>query len=549
MLRELQISQFAIIEKQSIEFGSGLNVISGETGAGKSVILQAFDLILGGRPKPKYIRTGTEGWQVEALFDLSSLPQNLREQLPESIEGDELVVSRSMSSSGRGKVYLNGHLGSVSLLQETCRSLMNICAQGHHVRLLEPTYHLELVDTYADNGQLLQRYKQRFAQWKELSHKLHERKERREQNLLRRAELEFVVEELSSLAIHETLRQELETEISRLTNSEQILEQVGALLEVLQNERSGVSGMLDRVFSELQGLSRLDSSFSGQIERVSRVQQEIEELEIDLQGYAGQVELLPEELESLRERLSSVASLERKYRTDCSGLVSLFKRAEEELSLLDDEYSLGVLEQECESAYADCLELAEKLRATRKIAAGRLVQEVSQELAELNMPDALLSVSVEEGELGVRGADRVELRISTNKGEPLRPLREIASGGELSRIMLVLKKVLRDTSGVDVLVFDEVDTGVSGGVARSVGEKLKQLSEHSQVVCITHLAQVASLADRHFLVEKVVADRTTSVLRALSSEERVEEIARMLAGYEITAATRESARELLSSNL
>ena len=271
----------------------------------------------------------------------------------------------------------------------------------------------------------------------------------------------------------------------------------------------------------------------------------LREFEVEIDKYASSIDVDQDELNAKRDLLAEIARLERKYRTDDAGLLELRERVQKELLEINDPESFDRLKVQVDEAKNEALNLAKKLSKNRKKASESLCKQVVVELKELNMPESKLEANFEETELGVNGIDRLELLISTNKGMPCRPLKNVASGGELSRILLVLKKILRDKSGVNVLVFDEVDTGISGSVARAVGEKLKALSEHSQVLCITHLAQVASLGDHHLLLTKEMGENTKTTIKPITGDARIDEIARMLAGHKITKASRESAKELL----
>lgn len=546
MLLDLHIKNVAIIEEQTISFGRGLNVISGETGSGKSILLSALEFLLGAKPKSHLIRTGEDELEIQAQFDLSSLPDSVRSELPDLAQCDELALSRTLNRSGRGKVFINGKLSTVTMLSDLTAKLINICGQNQHIRLLEPRFHLALVDGFGGYTELVERYTAAYGEWRRQSDLLAEREARLEKNALRQAELEFITEELRKAAITPGLRAELEDRVKVLGRSEGLITGARELLEALRAD-GGLFDLLSSSGGRLAELQKLDGSLESLASRFRAARAELEEVEADLESYADRLEVNPEDLEALRERLAEVARLERKYRTHDNGLVELLQRSEGELADLQSDAGLEELRNQVGALYTVAANLAAELTEQRLKAGKRLAREVEKELAELNMAGAKLELRLEPGELGPQGRDKGEIFLATNKGEPLLELRRIASGGELSRIMLVLKKILKDRSGVNVLVFDEVDSGVSGGVARAVGQKLKQLATHSQVICITHLAQVASLADQHFLVGKRVGKRTVSVVRELSEEERIEEIARMLAGYEITPAARESARELVTS--
>jgi DNA repair protein RecN (Recombination protein N) len=548
MLTELTISNFAIIERQSISFHNGFNVISGETGAGKSIILNALEFILGAKGSPSMIRTGAESLEVQALFDLSVLPQDVRSELPEIVgEGDELVVLRLLPREGRGKVLINGRLGTVALLEEIVRKLVNICSQHHQTKLLDSRYHISLLDGFCDKPELLNRMREAHRAWSEKRAELLRVKEAFDQGAARRADLEHTHAELVGLPnLKAGRRKELEAEIKRIGNFERILELGQKLSDALSGEE-GLSVRLKEVSGTMAEMHRLDPSIAkiqGEFEIAKR---SLMDSEIAVARYVDSLDVDASTLESLREELSEMARLERKYRLDDAGLCELKERVSQELDALSGGAGYLELEREVARLLDVATQVGTELRKVRQKGAGELCKAVTAELRELNMQDASLQVRFSDSEPSPLGIDKLEFLISTNKGEPYGPLVQIASGGELSRVMLVLKKILRERSGVNVLIFDEVDAGVSGGVARSVGRMLKEISKCSQVVCITHLPQVASLSDRHFLVNKEVGERAVTVVRELTSEEKVDEIARMLAGYKITDASRSSAIELITS--
>lgn len=547
MLVELQISNFAIIDHQTVTFDKGLNVISGETGAGKSIILNALELILGARPKQHSVREGSEALEVQALFDLTSLDTKSRDELPDIARGDELAIVRSIAQSGKGRVYINGKLATVTLLEELSSKLINICGQSHHVRLLDPRFHLELVDEHAGNDELLARYRDAFVRWRESEDLLQNFERKVREGEARRAMLEELVGELTEAGLKAGLREELESRVKKLSNAERLMQGVSRVVESFTDE-SGIFSSMTSVMSELADLSRFDDSLKKTGELFHSAFTELKEFHGDLQSYLHSMELDEEELEALREKLAEVARLERKYRTNTEGLLELLESSKNELSQLGDVINIEQVRKRVDAEYQQVLELGTALSTSRREAGEQLGTQVKRELRELNMKDVSLSLALTGCSPTSMGLDKGELLLSSNKGQALKPLRQIASGGELSRITLVLKKILRDRSGVNVLVFDEVDTGVSGQVARAVGLKLKELAKDSQVICITHLPQVASLADQHLKVEKRVEnERTRSLITTLSDEQRVEEVARMLAGYKITEAARESARELLGN--
>lgn len=545
MLVELRIRNFAIIEELSLELVPGLNVISGETGSGKSLVLDAFQLILGARPKASYFRSGTDGWEIEALLSLSEIPSDLRELLPEQFrEEEEILLSRTMSAAGRGRVFMNGSLCTVQMLQQISSRMLALCTQGQQLRLHSSEYILDLLDEYAGITGLVSAYREQFSELKKLEGELEQIAEAKERNLMRQAELEFIIQELSELAPQAGMRLELEMQIQRLRDAEKNADSVRNGLEILLDEQ-GVFSLLARCRKELARLS--PEVASELLQRLDSSVDQLTELERDLGRHSLPDDDAQRELDRCQERLSELARLERKYKTDDSGLSTLLERATADSAHNDDLGRERLLKEAIEEKTVVVSKSAQEIRKKRYVAAAEFEKRVREELVDLGMPNVTVQLAFEEHSIGERGTESITFLFAPNPGEEPKPLSEIASGGELSRVMLVIKKVFRDRSGVNILIFDEVDTGVSGAVAQAVGEKMYDISGFSQVVCITHLPQVACYADRHFSVSKEVDGRTRSNISVLAGDAQVEELAKMLSGYKVTSAARESAKELLAS--
>ncbi|WKZ57011.1 MAG: DNA repair protein RecN [Bdellovibrionota bacterium] len=549
MLRALSIRNLAVIEKVDIEFAEGFSAITGETGAGKSVVLQAIELVIGRRASEHLIRSGAESLDVQAVFDLSSLPVPVRQSLPDIVaEGDELLVSRSVSRNGKSRVLLNGNLATVKVLEDVTSRIINLCGQNSQARLLEREYHRELLDDYAGNTLERARYEEAYARWREVSNRITTLRGAMASADKRREELEEIVKEIGGVKPRAGMRAELEREIRRHAGAENVLRIGQQLLAELGADATLWAG-LRNVQNGLHELRRINEEFTEFEGRCRDLCTELRELESDLTRRLSSVCVDEESLEALRERLAELARLERKFKCDDAGLEDVLQNARQELDGLGGTEQLTELERAEEKWRAALESAARALSESRRKAGVTLAKAVRAELKDLAMPHAEIEVSLELAEYGPHGAESIEFLIATNKGETLKPLKLIASGGELARVTLVLKKLLRERSGINVLVFDEVDSGVSGRVARALGQKLRELAKLSQVICITHLPQVASLADQHFLVTKGGKDRVSSQIERLSDSARIEEIARMLAGYEVTPASRESARELLTSKI
>lgn len=548
MLSELTVSNFAIIERQTLSFHDAFNVISGETGAGKSIILNALEFILGGKASLNLIRSGSEQMEVQALFDLTEIPQAIRSELPEIVgDGDELVVSRTLPREGRSKVLINGRLGTVALLEEIVGKLVNICSQHHQTKLLDPRFHLDLLDGFAGVEPLCERMREAHREWASARAELAKLREAQSRGQERRAELEETLLDLDSLPnLKPGRRSELEAYIKRIGNFERLGRSGQQAIELLSGE-DGVSERLRELSGILADMSKYDPATAPIATQFDEARELLSRSDIAIARYVNGLDVDASTLEEYREELSNLARLERKYRADDLGLCALQTKARHDLSLLGGGEGMQKLEKDVEARLARVTSVGLELRKARQTAAKKLAAAVAEDLKELNMRDASVLVRFTESEPTPTGIDKVDFLFSANKGVSHGALSQIASGGELSRIMLVLKKILRERSGVNVLIFDEVDTGISGGVARSVGRMLKDISGQSQVICITHLPQVASLSDKHFLVEKEVGDRAVTVVRALTEGEKVDEIARMLAGFTITEASRASARELIES--
>jgi DNA repair protein RecN (Recombination protein N) len=403
-----------------------------------------------------------------------------------------------------------------------------------------------LLDGYAGHGELLGRYRERYAVWREATAALRGAEVRARTDAARQAELEELVRELSPLSLRPGLRSELEAEVKNQSHAENIIAGGQAIAEMCGAE-GGALDHLARIAAELQRIAPFDVEIDDFNRRFQAIRTEFVEFEHDLSAHIRRVDVDEQALELTRGRLAEIARLERKYRTNDAGLSDLLRDAVEKLGP-SETVSIERLEAAVAEARTGLFDVGRELTRSREKAAAKLAKDVRSELREVAMEGATLEVRLAaETEASPLGLERAEILIATNPGEPVKPLKLIASGGELSRLTLVLKKVLRDRSGVNILVFDEVDTGISGSVARAVGEKLKALSRDSQVLCITHLPQVASLADAHFLVTKSSGKRAVSRIERLEDSAVVDEIARMLAGYDISTAARESARELLAS--
>ncbi|GFO56342.1 DNA repair protein RecN [Geomonas sp. Red276] len=549
MLRELLITNLAIIEKLHVEFRPGLNILTGETGAGKSIIIDAVNLILGGRASSELIRTGAEEASVEAVFDLEGAPA-LRERLSENgidCEGDELLVRRTVSRSGKNRVFIGGGLGTIATLGEVTRSLINICGQHDSQSLLRTEHHLRLLDGYAGALELRASFAARFEQYQQARHKL-EALEQGEREAARRLDLlSFQSGEIAEAKLYVGEEEELEEERERLAHGEKLLGLSQQAFEAIYGSDAAILGTLRRVISGVAEAGSYDKTLSPVAEALEGAYAQLEDASLTLRDYAANVEADPGRLEQLEDRLDLINRLKRKYGADVAEVLAYAAEVDRELATLSNrEEAKEELSLRIARLKEELVELGAHLSKKRADGAQSLKAGMERELAELAMTHAVFETSFEpSAEPRAYGFEKAEFLFSPNPGEPPRPLARVASGGELSRLMLALKQ-LHPESEVPTLIFDEVDTGIGGATSALVGVKLKKVAGSQQVLAITHLPQVAAFADLHLRVEKGVRDgRTATSVQTLDGEGRIAEVARMLGGARVTEKTLEHAREMI----
>lgn len=562
MLLCLRVKNLAIIDELEVELPSGLNVLTGETGAGKSILVTALSLVLGRRAAPEVVRTGASEAAVEALFDVSDHTA-VRERAREmGIElEDELVLRRVIQASGRTRAFVNGRMASASQLAELAKGLCDISSQHEHHTLVDAASHVHFLDAFAELGAQVEQMQAAYRTLQSAHDALREHSERTEKREEREDLLRYQIREIEQLAPRPGEQAELAEERERLRHSERLTELTGQAEDVLYARDEAVCSELARVLRGVEEAAALDPRLSRLAEQLASAHRELEDASRELGHYSRAVVHDSGRLATVEERLDALSRLSRKYGGSIESTIAHRQRAQDELDTLEHgaEHRKR-LEQAWADAATAAREIAERLSAGRKAAASKLGREVSRELKSLAMGDATITVEVEaskgrEGELAVDGArlsntgiDRVEFLIATNPGETPRPLSKIASGGELSRAMLALKRVLAGLGPGGLYVFDEVDSGVGGAVAEVIGRKIREVSTHHQVICITHLAQIAVYADAHFRVQKSTdKGRTRSDIVRLGADDAREEIARMLGGIEISKETRAAAREMLKS--
>jgi DNA repair protein RecN (Recombination protein N) len=552
MLLELRIRDFAVIQDLSLELGPGLNVLTGETGAGKSIIVGALSLLLGDRASNESVRTGAERARVEAVFDLSGredLHALLEEQgLPD--EGELLLLRREVQAEGRNRAWINGSPATAGAVGAFGRALVDLHGQHEHQALLDPVEQRRILDAFANGEPLVEEIGRLHAR---LAILLEEREARaqRGRELEARADfLRFQLQEIQDAELRPEEDREVEDTLLRLDHAEELARETEGVHDALYGGEGAVSEVVAEARDRVRRLARLDPGLGELEEQLDSLYHQAVDAGRRAGDYAGKVEVDPRRAEALRARLDLVFRLKRKYGPELQDVLDTARRLAEELGELDSSsLALEALDREADELRARLEERAGELSTLRAEAASRLAGEVGDLLPELGMKGSRFQVALDPlAEPGAHGGERVEFQASLNPGFPPRALARIASGGELSRVMLALKAILVRMDRVPTLIFDEVDAGIGGAVAVAVGQKLEEVAGHHQVVVITHLPQVASRAGRHLRVEKGEDQGVaTTRLVTLEGEERVEEIARMLGGDPESRASQDHARELLAS--
>lgn len=546
MLEYLSIKGVALIEELALPLYPGLTVLTGETGAGKSIIVDALQLVLGDKADTTLIRAGSDAAVVEGAF---KVPANGSKTGSGERDTDEVILAREVRAGGRGRATINGSMVPVARLKAMGEDLVDLHGQHEHQTLLKVAAHLDTLDSYAVNHELRSAHRHLFAERRSVRERLERINSDARERAARQDYLRFVINEIESADVAPDEEDLLRDEEKVLASAERLQESAGAVLEALYQSDSPLSDAVGRCAASLGSLEEVDARLTPMVELLQSARAQMEEASHQLRDYLGKVESDPQRLAAVNERLVLIADLKRKYGPDMDDVAATLISSREELEgLAADDSDLEALEARDRELTGQLEETAAELARVRRQAASGLEEKVQRELAELAMDKVRFQVDFRQTEHQELGLDEVEYLISPNPGEPLLPLRKIASGGELSRIMLALKRILAGSDGVRTLVFDEVDTGIGGRVAGVLGRKLREIAVRHQVLCITHLAPVAACAANHILVEKGSdGDRTIIRARYLTKEERVTELARMMGGLEITSGIMESAREMLEA--
>ena len=550
MLSELYIENLAVIEKATIDFSDKLNVFTGETGAGKSILINGINAILGQRVTKDIVRTGTDKAVISALFtDIGDNVLQVLDELGISAEDGQLFLTREIRSDGGSVARVNSRAVNVSVLKAIGETLVTIHGQHDNQILMAPERHIEILDSYAESEALIEDYHSSFRELQSIAKKINKIKTEQSKKEFRMAELADIVEEINALNIHEGEDKEIEAELNISKNAVAISEALYMAKQLLlgDDDTDGAVEMTQKASKSVEGYTDIMTEISPIYDRLSSAAIEMEDISEEIGSLLDSLDIDPKRYDYLNQRSDELRRIMKKYGPELDDVLTTLENSQNELDELSGaEQSLDELNKEKERLLAEVSKKAKALSDHRKKAGERFVSQVTEELEFLNMPKVKLVVQQKTGKLTINGMDSIEFLISANLGEEPKPIAKIASGGELSRIMLALKNVIAEKDSNGTLIFDEIDTGVSGRAAQKIGIKLKQISRLRQVLCVTHLAQMAVMADNHLLIEKnIQGDRTVTTVRTLDHEQRKYEIARIMGGENITELMLENAEQYL----
>jgi len=552
MLTQLTVSNYAIAERVELQFSHGMTALTGETGAGKSIVLDALGLAMGGRADAGAVRHGAKRADITATFDVSRIAE-AREWLEEHELDDEndCILRRVISKDGRSRAFINGQPCPLTHLKDLGGTLMDIHSQHQHQSLLRKETHRKLLDQFAVAETLADNTRQAWKTWNNTKQRLNERQQNADEAEARIQLLRYQVEELDRLALEGNEQDALETEQSQLSHAEGVLHSCHQATMLCTEDDSSAAALLRQALQQLEQLPIEVPALAETIQMLNEAQIQITEAGDNLRHFVDDYDADPTRLSAVEERLSAIYQMARKHRITPEQLPELHQSLSEELASLDDgEGSVEKLEAELESQRAEFDQISAALSDARQAAAANLDQRIAQELAQLSMPAVQFVTHLsrnKDNEPAPHGMEEVEFLVSANPGQPARPLAKVASGGELSRISLAIQVVVAQTSTTPTLVFDEVDVGIGGGTAEVVGRLLRSLGDNGQVLCVTHLAQVAAQCHQHLFVSKFTeSDATFSRIESLDDTGRITEVARMLGGVDMTEHTIAHATEMFS---
>lgn len=551
MLSQLYIENIAVIQKASINLEAGLNVFTGETGAGKTILISAINAVLGGRTYRDIIRSGESKALVSAVFtDIPPQTEQAIAALGFCSEGGQLMVSRELDSEGKGGCRINGRPATTAILRQVAQLLIDIHGQNDNRELLSADRHMGFIDSFGTHSQLLDDYRVAYGELCQVREKLAATQMEDGYKLQRQDILQYQIDEIAAADLTPGEEEELTAQRDIIRNSEKITQALGTVYSLLSGdeESDGMLGGFGLLEEELHTAARYMDALEGYSDRVSEIKYDLEELSATVHGCLEDVSFDPRQLDRIEDRLDAITKLERKYGATIEEVLTHYEKSIEELdSLIFSDKEAERLRAREEKLLAVAQSLADTLTARRSEAGEQFIALVQQELTYLDMPNVRLSVSAQLKPLAANGQDLLEFLISANPGEEPKPLSKIASGGELSRTMLAIKNVLADRDDVGTIIFDEVDAGVSGRAAYKIGKKLHEVSGGRQILCVTHLAQVAAFGDCHLRIYKTVENgRTYTQVGTLSRSQRIEELARITVGEHLTEAALRSAEEMLT---
>ncbi len=552
MLESIQISNFAIIDSLQLEFDSGLSALTGETGAGKSILLDAIKLVAGDRAESDFIRQGTERAEISVSFCLDDTPAVQTWLAEQEMNADgECLVRRVLHANGRSKAFINGFNATLAQLRTLCDKLIDIHGQHEHQSLQVPLVQRQLLDAFLGEHSLLDEVQQKYVHYRALEQRLEQAQSGSREREQRIDLLGLYCDELNQIALAEGEFEILQDEYRRLSNADALIEQTGQVLaQLYENDDQSIQSVLSLCEQKLGLLLESDKALVSSHELINAALIQVQEATSELRNYRDGIELDGARLEAINERIATIQNLSRKHRIEVAALPALGEELNRELEMLQgDNFDAETIQADLDKARDDYLFSAGELSLKRQITAATLSEQVTQVMQQLGMEEGQFLIGIEpHQEPANHGTDSIRYLVSTNSGQAPKPLSKVASGGELSRISLAIQVIMSESSKIPTLIFDEVDSGVGGGVAEIVGKKLRLLGRDRQVFCVTHLPQVASQAHHHYRVTKTSERGETSTeVVPLSNEERLEEVARMLGGVTITAQTRAHASEMLAT--
>ena len=553
MLSQLYIENIAVIRQATIDFQKGFHVFTGETGAGKTILISAINAVLGGRTFKEIIRTGESRARVSALF--TGIPASLAEKIGElgyPLEDGQLLVQREIDLTGKGQCRLDGRPATAAMLREVCSLLIDIHGQHDNQELLSAEKHLGFLDSFGAYRKELEDYAKAYAQRMACADRLEKLQMDESYKLQRMDILQFQLKEIGDARLTDGEEEQLTEQQKRIKNAERITESLGTIYTLLNGdgeELRGVLEALEEISTELDTAAKYLLDFTQYGDKLNDAYYMLEELGSTARDTLEDADFDPRQLDTIESRLDTIYRLKKKYGGSIAEILAYYDKISEEYNTLElSDEMVEQLRGELERAEQDLRQAAKALTARRLETAGEFVRRVEAELAYLDMGGVRFSISRKEKAFGPNGADEMEFLICTNAGEEARPLAKIASGGELARIMLAIKNVLAEKDDIGTIIFDEVDTGVSGRAAQKIGQKLAEVARHRQVICVTHLAPVAACAAHHYRIYKTVEEgRTFTRVEELGHEDRVRELARIMVGDHITESALQSAGEMLAA--